>query len=271
MTECDHPADYRGYGIVKTVSGHEHVTEFCFACHCRPSGAFVSKDEVRRRGINVENLEVVKDNRSPAQPCEVCGAPETELHHWAPVHLFDDANAWPMGYLCCDQQHAGVAVECSACHVSPLLHIPRRDFVVPFAVGRSSRRTRRSWRSASRCGSSAPSGANSRHGGTKPGNVNGLAPILDSPDAMLAAHGVLFLRDPELWAAYETAVRVAAQRVVPRRNGRAPRKPGSPTPLSDAERAEILRRLGAGEKPKAVAKAVGRSLPIVYQLRSGAR
>ena len=112
--------------------------------------------------------------------------------------------------------------------------------------------------------------ANSRHGGTKPGNVNGLAPILDSPDAMLAAHGVLFLRDPELWAAYEAAVRVAARAQVTRRNGRSPRKPGSTTPLSDAERAEILRRLGDGEAPKDVAKAVGRSVPIVYQLRKGA-
>lgn len=77
--------------------------------------------------------------------------------------------------------------------------------------------------------------------------------------------------DHALWRAYETeVVRLGTERVT-RRNGRAKRKPGTWTPLSDAERAEILRRLGDGEAPKAVAKAVGRSLPIVYQLRSGAR
>lgn len=34
-------------------------------------------------------------------PCERCGGTAgTELHHWAPRHLFEDADDWPMSYLC---------------------------------------------------------------------------------------------------------------------------------------------------------------------------
>ena len=32
--------------------------------------------------------------------CERCGAAGTELHHYAPRSLFDDADDWPTGYLC---------------------------------------------------------------------------------------------------------------------------------------------------------------------------
>lgn len=102
MIECYHPPDYRGYGIVKAASGHEHITEYCFACYSRPTGAFIGKDEAKRRGINIEELEVVKDNRSETQRCEVCDSLETELHHWAPVHLFgQEAKDWPTAFLCC--------------------------------------------------------------------------------------------------------------------------------------------------------------------------
>ncbi|WP_425518228.1 HNH endonuclease [Nitratireductor kimnyeongensis] len=34
-------------------------------------------------------------------PCERCGSTEgTEVHHWAPWHLFDDADEWPTSNLC---------------------------------------------------------------------------------------------------------------------------------------------------------------------------
>lgn len=41
------------------------------------------------------------DDNTDATPCERCGATDgVELHHWAPRHLFDDADAWPTGSLC---------------------------------------------------------------------------------------------------------------------------------------------------------------------------
>jgi hypothetical protein len=34
-------------------------------------------------------------------PCEHCGEKNgVEFHHWAPRHLFDDADAWPTAWLC---------------------------------------------------------------------------------------------------------------------------------------------------------------------------
>lgn len=33
-------------------------------------------------------------------PCKRCGAMGTQLHHWAPKELFEDAEQWPQDYLC---------------------------------------------------------------------------------------------------------------------------------------------------------------------------
>lgn len=44
-----------------------------------------------------------KDPRDqyPPEPCERCGATTgTQLHHWAPVAIFEDAWDWPMSWLC---------------------------------------------------------------------------------------------------------------------------------------------------------------------------
>lgn len=40
--------------------------------------------------------------RQADKPCEVCGSTgQTELHHWAPFHLFgDEADKWPTSLLC---------------------------------------------------------------------------------------------------------------------------------------------------------------------------
>ena len=34
--------------------------------------------------------------------CARCGAPATQLHHWAPAELFEDADLWPTSQLCGD-------------------------------------------------------------------------------------------------------------------------------------------------------------------------
>ncbi len=42
-----------------------------------------------------------ESHRAPNSPCADCGAPETELHHWAPRALFgDEADQWPTTNLC---------------------------------------------------------------------------------------------------------------------------------------------------------------------------
>lgn len=46
------------------------------------------------------DLPLWEDGTSDA-PCERCGSTDgVEVHHWAPRHLFDDADQWPMSDLC---------------------------------------------------------------------------------------------------------------------------------------------------------------------------
>lgn len=43
----------------------------------------------------------IKENVGMAPPCERCGSTAgTEYHHYAPRHLFPDADMWATGYLC---------------------------------------------------------------------------------------------------------------------------------------------------------------------------
>ena len=39
-------------------------------------------------------------DRSGEVQCVVCGSNGAQLHHWAPRHLFQDADQWPMSPLC---------------------------------------------------------------------------------------------------------------------------------------------------------------------------
>lgn len=48
----------------------------------------------------LDNIPFTEDYRANNPPCAVCGKRGTELHHWAPQHLFEDANNWPQSYLC---------------------------------------------------------------------------------------------------------------------------------------------------------------------------
>lgn len=45
-------------------------------------------------------IPITKDFRTNNPPCAVCRGLGTELHHWAPKHLFEDAHLWPTSYLC---------------------------------------------------------------------------------------------------------------------------------------------------------------------------
>ncbi|MDA0312358.1 MAG: hypothetical protein O2992_09615 [Gemmatimonadetes bacterium] len=100
--DCGHPRDWQGYGKLIAASGATHVVEWCSACHTRTTTGFIPRAKLEKRGIDIDSLELVKDNRTGDHPCERCGCAETESHHWAPRYLFDDAEDWPMGYLCRD-------------------------------------------------------------------------------------------------------------------------------------------------------------------------
>lgn len=51
--------------------------------------------------IPLGQLDILVDRRGGQPPCERCGDPASEVHHWAPRGLFgSDADAWPTGHLC---------------------------------------------------------------------------------------------------------------------------------------------------------------------------
>lgn len=47
-----------------------------------------------------DNLTIEDDYSLNNPPCARCKANGTQLHHWAPKALFEDAETWPQDYLC---------------------------------------------------------------------------------------------------------------------------------------------------------------------------
>ena len=90
------------YGIIIARNGTRQIRTVCESCgwvgtHSWGHARFT--DEERSA------LAVVRDNRTrETARCEVCNAPEVELHHFAPVHLFgwEEADRWPTAWLCPD-------------------------------------------------------------------------------------------------------------------------------------------------------------------------
>jgi RecJ-like exonuclease len=85
----------------------------CTACDKR--GDFISKHDAQQiaasKHMTLDDIPIDKDNRCDScagegcnkcsTPCERCGSYQhIEHHHWAPRHLFDDADAWPTSNLC---------------------------------------------------------------------------------------------------------------------------------------------------------------------------
>lgn len=90
--ECK-PSMHRG----RAANGSWQVFMWCPYCQRRTESRNIPHREVR----NLEALPIAWDNTEEAELCERCGSSEgTELHHWAPRHLFEDADEWPMSWLC---------------------------------------------------------------------------------------------------------------------------------------------------------------------------
>jgi hypothetical protein len=81
-------------------SGVTVIVERCPECGRNPA---VGRPFVSKKGIpDIDNLPLFVDLTKDAQPCEVegCENKGTELHHFAPRHLFNDCELWPKGWLC---------------------------------------------------------------------------------------------------------------------------------------------------------------------------
>jgi len=75
------------YCKVIMSSSEIHITRRCHWCKSQ-IGQWVSKKLLN--GIDLDTLPILADYQLNNEPCAVCGALGTELHHWAPKELFPD-------------------------------------------------------------------------------------------------------------------------------------------------------------------------------------
>lgn len=91
---CQHDVTLTGYIIVR--NGAAQPKSFCLEC----GGIW----GVQRGGTILDVLledRTADTNKRRPQPCRRCGATTgSELHHWAPRAIFEDADWWPQDYLC---------------------------------------------------------------------------------------------------------------------------------------------------------------------------
>lgn len=101
--KCDETSFFIGWA--KTVSGSTIFPLVCAACG-EVSTRYVKRIDAERahaEGLDVPMVETRTMSRfHGANVCEACKLETgTEVHHWAPRHLFgDEADAWPTANLC---------------------------------------------------------------------------------------------------------------------------------------------------------------------------
>lgn len=76
---------------------------FCLTCKWwteqkNGAGFWISKEAIEGFGVSLDSIRVVEIHDQPR--CAKCGKRGSQEHHWAPKHLFKDADDWPKDYLC---------------------------------------------------------------------------------------------------------------------------------------------------------------------------
>jgi hypothetical protein len=82
--------------IQRQRNGVDRAMFLCMKCRC-------TRGPFKRSHAELYDLPVLSDTDTfTGEPCSVqgCDRTDTERHHWAPRHLFDDAEQWPQSYLC---------------------------------------------------------------------------------------------------------------------------------------------------------------------------
>lgn len=118
-----------------TRNGTKQFALYCLEGQYPKRGSFIVQHLVREYldelHMHLDDLPVLIDNSCEncggngcswcvGDPCVRCGSHEhIEWHHWAPRHLFDDAEMWPTALLCrkCHQHWHQV--------VTPNMHLRR--------------------------------------------------------------------------------------------------------------------------------------------------
>lgn len=90
-------------GIYVKRDGTESVRAYCELCTAfGPRPEWITADLPNPTALKrIFVCAHMKDNSRDAEPCARCGSTNgTQLHHWAPQSIFDDADKWPTSYLC---------------------------------------------------------------------------------------------------------------------------------------------------------------------------
>lgn len=93
-------------------NGSYQVFDLCLACERNARGNGISLPHYQVEALDL--IPLYQDYTKDSPVCEVCGSMEgTELHHFAPQHIFKtEAEKWPKSYLCkkChDEWHIRIA------------------------------------------------------------------------------------------------------------------------------------------------------------------
>lgn len=97
--EAGHP-NTNIYVWTSERGGHRWARETCEDCGERV-GSQIGTRRLKALGLDRNSLPLAQCNVVTREICARCGGDDSvEYHHWAPRHLFDDADEWPGDYLC---------------------------------------------------------------------------------------------------------------------------------------------------------------------------
>lgn len=92
---CSKTSEVAALGKIVCSNGAIQYKAYCLECGGK--GAPFTYGEVD--GLDPDRIPILRSH--DVVPCERCGSEEgSEVHHWAPIHLFEDAEDWPMSHLC---------------------------------------------------------------------------------------------------------------------------------------------------------------------------
>lgn len=92
---CSQSSTIAALGKIECANGAIQFKAYCLECGGK--GSDLPHDTVS--GLDVSRIPTL--TRHERVPCERCGSTDgSEVHHWAPGHLFEDSLEWPTSYLC---------------------------------------------------------------------------------------------------------------------------------------------------------------------------
>jgi hypothetical protein len=93
--KCSNMSGVVALGKVKCANGTVQYKAYC--PDCLRKGTNFPRSDIE--GLDEARIPIIRDH--DVVPCERCGSINgSEVHHWAPSHLFDDSDRWPTSHLC---------------------------------------------------------------------------------------------------------------------------------------------------------------------------